>query len=414
MDIDTIPTCTISQTGRVHSYQRYVQCSTCCGLELNTTAICLTCAVTCHQNHQLSKPKIGLAFCDCADLEKNICKCKPVIPYNRICFTTSTNLIAGKIFYQAPTATVFSPVAINYALSLLLRGTNSPLIHHITTDELFVNNNRWADQTNPHVKLAVATVVNQTYRLKQSYIDTVSRLAVIQSRDFSTYPHIIADIDNFIKSHTNGQVTWPIASPTMFTPSTAIVSASTFYVNCPWATSFKPIHKLQPFGIGKCKTYLSMMTKTDKLLYYEDHRFQMCLVPYANPNLRMVLVLPKDFYPMTKCVLDLSTIRFLPTKVKLTMPKFIQCSKLDVTPMLHDVGYDMSKMVMNEMFVDAKCMGGTVLTHDMMFMVDVTGMTETVDCVADVDLKFNRSFLYGVVDKEYMWLVVGDYQGIRL
>ena len=80
--LDPIRICSLSFTGRTHEFQAWYFCRTC--FRNMAKGVCITCAQTCHDGHDLVFGNESRFYCDCNERNGIPCKClrprKPIVP----------------------------------------------------------------------------------------------------------------------------------------------------------------------------------------------------------------------------------------------------------------------------------------------------------------------------------------------
>jgi serpin B len=138
-----------------------------------------------------------------------------------------------------------------------------------------------------------------------------------------------------------------LLQPGVLSAMTRLVLTNAIYFKGPWATAFDP--QLTRPGIFRtasgAEVETSMMSLEDRFPYAEAPELQILELPYRGDELSMVILLPHRPDGLTALEDSLSpellaqwTGRLVERKVKVLLPKFTITSRLDLKPVLQEMG----------------------------------------------------------------------------
>nr|URM62410.1 disulfide isomerase [Mimivirus sp.] len=137
---------------------------------------------------------------------------------------------------------IFSPLSINYALSLLhlaaLEITNLELSNLLkykyTVDDLQVVNDIFNDST---IDMTNLMLINKTQNINKKYKNMVNNLVKIIQEDFENPDLVAQKINHYVENKTNGLIK-DIISPKNINNDTIMILVNTVYFKSKWKYGF--------------------------------------------------------------------------------------------------------------------------------------------------------------------------------
>ena len=256
--------------------------------------------------------------------------------FNKLCESTDEN---KNIF--------FSPMSISNALSMLLKGSDGKTkkqLEEVLGFENEANFHRNLDVVidiiqskfkRVNIKLANSIFPSTTFEMVAKYKSNMesSFKSQIQSLDYKKNAEISKKIINDrVARCTNGKITGMFCD---LDSDTACVLVSCIYFKGEWYEKFKSYNTRDAtFYCTEDKTStVEMMTKVDYYSYLsvDDKGFKCVKIPYKQPDLCMLIILPDERFGLKSVIekLDVKTIKNLKEGKKfsleailLRMPKF--------------------------------------------------------------------------------------------
>ena len=344
----------------------------------------------------------------------------------------ANNEMAAKLMKTLPKGSVFSPLSIGYALSLVHQGaignTETELTKFLgrkyTMDDLSALLKQF---NNDLMKLTNALVINKNYVLHDSYLDSMRQLALINTEDFSQAVKVAKQINSYIEQKTNGMIK-DIVKEEQVTPATVMFLINTVYFKANWDRPFEVA--LTRKELFNATTEVDMMTRTGKMSYYLDPttKAQMIEMNYQGGQYCMGFILPAEGEDLRSCVSCLDkTQNCSTTKVKVHIPKFTHRKQTELVPLLQKLGvsdlFSSGSARLDKMTPQlGTCVSDII--HEAVVIVDEKGTeaaaVTVIRCMSEsfrvepdpVVFYANRPFLYYICHiPSNMMLFVGDYDG---
>src|SRR5690348_6045363 len=114
--------CTYKKTGSKHQLQVWATCYDC--FANKNEGACQYCLKNCHKNHNIGELQYSSFFCDCGHQNKCIKSTSTDVSIPPQ-LSVTTNTLARKLFHVFENDSVYSPLSINYILSLLHIGSSA-------------------------------------------------------------------------------------------------------------------------------------------------------------------------------------------------------------------------------------------------------------------------------------------------
>ncbi|AEQ33278.1 putative serpin [Acanthamoeba polyphaga mimivirus] len=337
---------------------------------------------------------------------------------------------------------IFSPLSINYALSLLhlaaLEITNLELSNLLkykyTVDDLQVINDIFNDNT---IDMTNLMLINKTQNINKKYKNMVNNLVKIIQGDFENPDLVAQKINHYVENKTNGLIK-DIISPKNINNDTIMILVNTVYFKSKWKYGFD-VNKTFREKFGSEKKIVDLMNNQNYFNYYENKSFQIIEIPYQNENFVLGIILPKivpdndtiDYTINNVPIITAQEVNELINnlsleKVNIYIPKFTDKKKLNLVPILKKMGlvkiFD-TNMCQLDLISNNICVSNII--HEAVIIVDESGTTASAATVitgralARAPKKENiktfradHPFVYYIRHlPTNMFLFFGDFQG---
>ncbi|AUV58195.1 serpin [Bandra megavirus] len=337
---------------------------------------------------------------------------------------------------------IFSPLSINYALSLLhlaaLEITNLELSNLLkykyTVDDLQVINDIFNDNT---IDMTNLMLINKTQNINKKYKNMVNNLVKIIQGDFENPDLVAQKINHYVENKTNGLIK-DIISPKNINNDTIMILVNTVYFKSKWKYGFD-VNKTFREKFGSEKKIVDLMNNQNYFNYYENKSFQIIEIPYQNENFVLGIILPKivpdndtiDYTINNVPIITAQEVNELINnlsleKVNIYIPKFTDKKKLNLVPILKKMGlvkiFD-TNMCQLDLISNNICVSNII--HEAVIIVDESGTTASAATVitgralARAPKKKNiktfradHPFVYYIRHlPTNMFLFFGDFQG---
>lgn len=324
-------------------------------------------------------------------------------------FPDSSNLLAFDLYKKLSTKDgnlVFSPLSISAGLAMAYAGAKGE------TEDAFKQSLHFGDNSLPfHKSFADFTLLLAHKRrdkfqtqlelsnnlwLEQSFLVLDSFKDLLKSA-YKALP-IMLDIKNdpaystsFINQHiakeTKGEV--PDLLKSQLPSDTALVLTNVLYFKSKWLAYFeREDTRFGPFTLlSGAKKDVRFMRQTTKLSYGEDEQKQFLLMPYRDPDLAALFILPAlgKFAEVEKGLSDESFRAMLKDlyepKVSLWLPKFSEKTSPDIKNALTDLGlgvaFDKEKANFKGISDQAKYLYISDIAHEAVVKMYEEGATAT-------------------------------------
>ena len=204
---------------------------------------------------------------------------------------------------------IVSPLSMQFLLGMILDGTNGDTAAEIASvlgygagevdavNEFCLSMLKQLPELDKKTTLSIANalVVNQDYRLKDSYIEETGRYyqAEVTNMNFGASEESAAKINQWASEHTQGMVT-KIIDKTSMDMLAYLLNA--LYFKGTWATKFDAALTAQSaytLEDGKASEVM-MMNQVAHVPFVETQVFQAVQLPYGNGAFSMTVLLPKS------------------------------------------------------------------------------------------------------------------------
>lgn len=292
---------------------------------------------------------------------------------------------------------IVSPLSMQFLLGMILDGTNGDTAAEIASvlgygagevgavNEFCLSMLKQLPELDKKTTLSItnALVVNQDYRLNDSYIEETGKFyeAEVTNMDFGASEESAAKINQWASDHTQGMVT-RIIEKTSKDMLAYLLNA--LYFKGTWVTKFDAtLTDKAGFTMedGKASEVM-MMNQVARLAYLETQAFQAVQMPYGNGAFSMTVLLPKS----GKKVSDvMAALKATPWKtlmgsmgsaeVDLRMPKYETKFGIKLNDILIAMGmplsFDEMRADFSKMSPDAMCL--SYVRQDAAIKVDEDG-----------------------------------------
>jgi serpin B len=204
--------------------------------------------------------------------------------------------------------------------------------------------------------------------------------AGVESADFfDAYEKARLEINDWVAQKTREKIK-DLLQPGEITAITKLILVNAVYFNSAWLEAFdKSMTVEEPFHIEKDKQCnVQMMHRTGNLYYGENSEAQWVRIPYSMPGLSMTIFLPRENESFTQLadlekkltskVIEswISDMQF--REVKLSIPKFKDKSRFNLTELLQKLGmklaFDWVKADFSGMVIEPRKNGFTLCISD--------------------------------------------------
>ena len=224
--------------------------------------------------------------------------------------------------------TVCSPLSIVSILSLIQLASSDKARCQITSalrkstsiEELQSINSLFNTDI---ISLANLMIINEAFAINKQFVQEVSNIANIQKVDFTQKAKVVDDANAYIKNQTRGLIS-DVLQLDQIKMNTIMILINSIYFKAKWEKSFNEKMTIDQLFNGTKS--IKMMNITNYFPYGENDYCQTLELPYAGGEFSMGFILKKN--PDADIVLpSMSNCR-----VKASIPKFTQRSKIDLIP----------------------------------------------------------------------------------
>lgn len=271
----------------------------------------------------------------------------------------------------------FSPISIQLALVLTCIGAKDKTEQELLDALHFPDDKtKWLDYIklltsfmarSDTLKVATALFIEQSFRLKEEYVDVAKRYlnAQLQSLDFkSSFESTESSrkkINSWVLEKTNNKID-NILQPGSITVNTRAVLVNAIHFKNEWKYGFKKSDtRSKPFYLSKNKSVaVPIMFLKNRFLYTGNYSYQALEMPYKDAEFRMLILLPKEIdgldalgkqLPDINLMELMSSMRFETVEVYFPKFKLEQCfglievlMKLGINSMFDEEVSDFSSM----------------------------------------------------------------------
>jgi serpin B len=309
------------------------------------------------------------------------------------------------IINYIPADEVLSPLCIKYALYLLSLGANGE------TKQEIMNylGNEYSSEDFADMNFANYFAINDKYRLRNSYIEKISSLAKVKAAPFDE--RLIKSINDFVEKETHGLIKKIISSRDL-SDETMSIMVNVLYFKSRWNREFL-VGKEENFTkTDGCKVKVPMMYRGEGICYYkEDEKNQYLEIPYEDKRFALGVILPRSSGKLPKIsIADIQKLSLKKQRVYIRLPKFHQETKVDLVPILKDLGVKKIFTRSAELAGIAEQLQIQKMYQKVVITVDENGTEATAanvtlhsrNCVSEKPIEFiaNHSFLYYIVHIE--------------
>ena len=253
---------------------------------------------------------------------------------------------------------VVSPLSMQFLLGMILNGAKGDTADEICkvlgygageiddVNEFCLSMLQQFPGLDKDTKLAIANavVVNQRFRLKDSYKTAVGKFyeAEVSNMDFTDNAGTTQKINKWCSDHTEGLIPKVLdeVDPDMFS-----YLMNALYFKSAWQTPFKAENTASgKFTKSDGKTVsIPMMKMNEELYHYQNDVFQCVCLPYGNGTYKMNLLLPMEGKTLSDVTAALKNVGvkdlpYIRAKVDLMLPKFETKFEINLNGILKAMG----------------------------------------------------------------------------
>ncbi|UFX99871.1 serpin-like protein [Megavirus baoshan] len=337
---------------------------------------------------------------------------------------------------------IFSPLSINYALSLLHLAAleitnlelNNLLKYKYTVDDLQIVNDIFNDGT---ISMTNLMLINKTKKINKNYKNMINDLVKMIHEDFKNPDLVAQKINHYVENKTNGLIK-DIISPNNIDNNTIMILVNTVYFKSKWKYGFD-VNKTSREKFGSEKKFVDLMNIENNFNYYENKSFQVIEIPYQDENYVLGIILPKiipdndtiDYTINNVPIITAQEINELINnlsleKINIYIPKFTDKRKLNLIPILKKMGLSQifdTKMCQLDLIANNICVSNII--HEAVIIIDESGTIASAVTVVTgraissapkkENIKIFRAdhpFIYYIrYLPTNMFLFFGDFQG---
>lgn len=227
-----------------------------------------------------------------------------------------------------PSSLIISPLSISTALAMVYLGARNKTQEEMgkvlkfgqVSDVHSHFNSLMEKITAPSsytLNLANRLFGQQSFNFSQEFLGEVQKkyLADLQAMDFvSATEAARGTINTWVEDKTENKIK-ELLKAGVLTPMTRLVLVNAVYFKGNWMHRFKPENtKEKPFKITKTETRpVQMMHQVEKLPFgwVEEHDLQVVELPYTDPQLSMIILLPPEGTGLGKVMSKLTISKLL-------------------------------------------------------------------------------------------------------
>ena len=244
---------------------------------------------------------------------------------------------------------VYSPLSLQIALQLLANGGDEKTANELMTslcgtmtrEEINASTARLLAMFDADSGVTVnnAVVASKDCRVNADFAETVGRYynAAIGTLDFMDVKAAEAQINGWISEHTDGLIKELVKD---LSNDTVTVLLNTLLLKLEWDAPFTVFRELSAFEGTKGTESVSMMHRTDSMLYGSFDDGEMAVVPYLGGEYAMAVILPAEGVTPAKAASALMGRwnECAKKDVKVIMPKVELGTELNVLELVGDLG----------------------------------------------------------------------------
>lgn len=196
--------------------------------------------------------------------------------------------------------------------------------------------------------IANALWAQKEYAFNPQYFQLVEDRydAALKDIDFRSPTEAIATINRWVEGQTKQRIK-DLLQPDAVDSDTKLVLTNAIYFKAAWAEAFDKQQTKDEnfFAAPQDKVMVPMMHLTESMRYVDEDSFQLLEVPYANNELSMLIVLPKELggletveKSLSAPALEASIQKLEKYEVELSMPKFSTTSEFKLKEALVSMG----------------------------------------------------------------------------
>ncbi|NHJ87835.1 MAG: serpin family protein [Asgard group archaeon] len=274
---------------------------------------------------------------------------------NKFAFELYNKLIKNK------TNLFFSPFSISTALAMVYVGAKDETakqieeVMHFTLNkkrlaveyEKFIGNfNQERASNKAELMLSNAQWFNLEFKLLEDYIYTIEThfKGMLSEVDFKDEENTLEIINSWVQKNTKGKIAKILDE---INPDTMLLITNAIYFKDKWLKPFdEKKTKEEPFYITKEKKVLvDMMHEKQNYSFRNYPNYQILKIPYRDPDLSLVIFLPRDIEGLVNLekkllTSDLDTIinDIQSQEVEIFIPKFILKDAMKLSKEFQEMG----------------------------------------------------------------------------
>lgn len=335
-------------------------------------------------------------------------------------FIKSNNLLSSYLLEYLKNIDVYSPLGLNFLISLLSKGVDGNTLDQISN--VFGTNcsnicsflqdmkklNTIYNKKN--IKLINAIFVNNSVKLSKDYYNTlVNEMCEVGRFSFSNYSN--QTINQWVSIQTDGMIS-NILEQNTINDNTQMVLISTLVFKNLWKNAFESVNtKNQNFYSFDLIKKINIMSNCLNAPYCENENFQLLELPFKNQQYSMGFLLPKqinylkiDSSNLLELIESLST-----TYVNVSIPKFKHHCKIDLIPILKSLGitnlFNSNRGALHILEYESNNLSVDVMIQEVIVEIDENGINTLDTPIDDRFLKVAYSSCKFVADHPFMYYV---------
>ena len=297
---------------------------------------------------------------------------------NNPLISQTNNTLCIKLFDKLGKGIVFSPISITLILSLIHLNSYDKTNNELTS--LFGYKYRLGELksiyktfNNNIIKMTNTIIINNKYKVNNKQLKSIQKLALIEYNNFNDKQLIVNNVNRYVSNNTNSLIK-NVLNGDMISNDTIMILINTIYFKANWLNKFNEENTSKMIFRGRNEMKVDMMYQNSKFKYFETNDLQMIEMPYSDYNYTMGIVLPKndDIINLNLGQLQYNISCLKNEKVKLYLPKFEHRMKIELVPILRELG-------VNELFTENAKLGivenafVSKIIHEAVVIVDENG-----------------------------------------
>ena len=243
---------------------------------------------------------------------------------------------------------IISPLSAYQALSLVGNGgqgkTQASIVETLGKSnqiELNVENQKIIERALQGGDLKLANAVLSVFSPKETFVEIAKKYKALSSKLIS-----VQQVNNWCAENTENKITKIIDS----LDGIQMIILNAVYFKSSWKVKFDKTdtHKLEFHNSNGSLPKVDMMFVKEKFLYTQTHEYQAIELPYTDPAMSAIVILPAENLPINEFVESLSDQKMnkilsslRKNKVQLRLPKFEFEFFSSLKPSLQEMGMEL-------------------------------------------------------------------------